>query len=320
MKQFLSTGFLMKISATSFITVLIFASSSFNCRAFSIIPSHADFSGCTMPTHQRAGSLTAKNANLKSVETSGTTDLENTIVTGHLDATGKLTCKDCTLGSLTKTGRGILYNTTIHSAFSSTNDTRANTCTFESYSGLGETDFEKVEVTGSIKNTGNLKATNTNCDTLNVTGSVRLKNFSCSNINITGRTTLTDTAVKRSAQIIGAAKVYSSSFNTLQIIGKTLLSNVTAVTFEIVGRLDATNADGDTLTIASNAASLRECAIKNLYVKKQQSPTTITIYNSPQTAERCVARIVCEDPATKIVYEKDSIRAQEIVGTANVTA
>ena len=299
--------------------VVLITALSFSSHSCCVVLAHVNLSGCTLSTHQRVGSLTAKNATLASVEAHGTADLETTSVSGHLEVTGKLTCKGCTPGTLTKTGHGVLYNTTIQHAFSSTNDTRANTCTFENYFGCGEADFEHIEVAKKISNTGNVKATDSRCQQLSVTGTVRAQQFSCSNMKITGKTTLTDVTVTQAAEIIGSTNVYSSAFTTLEIRGKTLLSNVMADTFEVAGHLDATNADGDTFAIKANNAVFRECSIKNLYVKKRQTPPVITIYNSPKTPERLIARIVCEDHATKIVYEKDSVRAQETLGTTHIT-
>lgn len=279
----------------------------------------ANFSGCSINTHQRVGSLIAKNAELTSVEASDSSELENTNISHHLDVVGKLTCKNCTLGSLSKKGRAILYNTVIKESFASSNDTYANTCIFESYTGQGEADFENVQVTKTISNAGNTTITHTCCDILNVVGTVRAKQFSCTDINITGKTTLTDATIKQTAKINGSTNIYSSAISNLEIIGKSILSNASINTLDVTGSLDASHVESAMCSLCTNKSSFNECNIKNLYIKKQNAPTVITIYNSPNTPERRIERIICQDSSTKIVYKKNSIRALEIVGTKHIS-
>jgi len=232
---------------------------------------------------------THSNETHSSLHTLGSKRLNHCTITGHYLSIGVLTCNHCTIGSLSSTGPLTLHHTTIRGNTSSTGFTEAHDCSLEAFNGTGKLDLKNSKVSAPLVNTG----------------AAYLSNSQLKEVAITGQLTAT-----------------SVEFQSLHQIGHAQLTSCTAKTGTFTGSLTAEKSSIDDIKVTAKTVNLTDCAAKTLLIRKQKpsKKTTVHISNSLTASPATyIAKIVCEDPTTEIIYGQHTRRTDEITGTTNIT-
>jgi hypothetical protein len=285
----------------------------------------ANFSHCTLQEHQSiTGPLIAHNANLKSASVTGRCELKDSKVE-HLEVCGPLSCTRSEIQKLHKTGLGKLVNSQVTDHFESTGLTHAAHCEFKSYAGSGNLECDHVEVDATLKNIGQTVLSHSSVHDAHITGLTSCEHATLVSCTIIGKTTFTETKVSDLADICGMFSCERSTLKKAIVCGKTHLKQVSAAEAEITGQLTAELSNIKTVTLKTDESYFDSCAIETLYVEKNDEstlkrPITIKIANSHKnTPGSYIKRIVCSDPTTIIIYTKNAIQADEVVGTTHIT-
>lgn len=282
-----------------------------------------DFSGCSFESPRDiSGYLIAHNAKFQSLTIDGCADLENTTITQELRLTDELRCKECTIGSIYSQAHTALVETTVTGKTESTGTFDCRSCTLQSLTTSDNTTIDTTRITGDTKNTnGSTVATHSKFENMILNGDFKSRTISCKNLLVKGTTSLFKSTIYETAIISGATKCIECFFGTLTIIGKTKLIDSSAKDATITGTLSAENCLFESLTLTGQAATLTNCTADTIYVQKNTTSKalTLTINASEKTnSSTVIKKIVCQDPATRIIYGKGATPAREVIGTNNI--
>jgi hypothetical protein len=202
---------------------------------------------------------------------------------------GSLTCNHCTIGSLNSTGPLTLRHTNVKGNTSSIGAAEAQDCSLGAFNGTGSIDLKDSKIEGSFLNTGAAQLTNSQFKETTIIGKLIATSANCQSIHQTGH-----------AELLSC----------------------TAKTGMFTGSLTAKKCSIEDLKVTAKTIRLTDCSVKSLVVRKQNpsKKTTVHIGNSPDaTRETYIAKIMCEDPTTEIIYSANTRKADEIVGTTHIT-
>lgn len=291
---------------------------------FSALPARStNFSGCSFENHRDvSGDLIAYNATLKSLTIEGSADLENATVFQELRVTDELHCKNCTIGSLFSQANIMLIGTTATGKITSSGKFHCRNSILQELATSANTTIDTTTIIGNTENTeGSTTATHSKFADITLHGDFKGRNISCKNLFVKGTTNLFKSTVLEAATLSGETKCTECFFNVLTTTEKTKLIETSAQEAVAKARLIAENCLFGSLTIAGHTATLTDCTIGTIYVQTtpNQKAPTITINTSQNTsAVATIKKIICLDPAIRIIYGKNTIPAHEVLGTNHI--
>lgn len=210
------------------------------------------------------------------------------IKTTHFSNTGELTITNYRMLSLDQTGPLTIQKSTIQKHANVSGIIEADESSFESLRGTGFLSLKNSKITHKLDNTG--KSTLTKC--------------TIETVDITGKTTSSD-----------------CSFKSIKVVGSSSLKATTASTGDFVGNFTAEDCSIDDIKATSKTIILTNCKAKMLLIRKDKPTDTPVIHikaKADAAREIYIAKIVCENPNTKIIYGPGTRRADEILGTTNI--
>ena len=236
----------------------------------------------------------------------GNHHLKDGTKTSHFSHTGPLTVTNYTLLSLGQTGPLTIQNSTIQKHASVTGPLTIQNSTIQKHASV----------------TGPIEATDSLFESFDGTGLLSLKNSKVAKkLDCTGKSTLINCNVE-DASITGKTNCSDSTFKSIKAIGSSLLKKVTATTGDFTGKLTAENCSIDDIKVTAKEIAFTNCKAKTLLIRKDKSTDTPIVHinsNDRANEETYIAKIVCENPNTRIIYGPNTRKADEISGTTNIT-
>lgn len=245
------------------------------------------------------------NESCESLTTVGTKTLNKCMISGRYSSTGKLECYHSNLDSLDTTGPTMLRHSTVHGHIASTGTFEAYDSSFGSIEGTGSLVLKNTKTTGMLNNTGDSTFTNCVLHKVDITGQLNASSTEFNSLDATGKAT-----------------IYDSNFQKFEICGSTTLSNSKAYIGDIVGSVTAEKCSLNDLKLTSKNVKLTDCKIKTLHIRPDKSNRKTTIHINKTVGadeDTYIAKIVCENPNTEIIYGPNARQADEISGITNIT-